>query len=185
MNKKHFKRFAAAAVCLAVCFAVMGNHANATLVNSNTASKYTTATGSTTFYQSLITATGPDTTASASSNVITNLDGSIKDICFGFRATNQTGTSPTLTMVLQESYQATGPFFNAQTAQDQDDVGTIGDVDSAAYDISTASSTNVGGGVCASQFGRTSFAPYLRVRATVGGTGTPGWVGVVSAFVKK
>lgn len=152
-----------------------------TLTNSSTFTKH----GTVDFYEALITAASNDTTASADSNVISNLDGGIKDIAFGVKATNQTGTSPTLTVKLLEAFSASGPWFVAQTAQDDDDPGTVADMDSAALDINTASTTNVAIGITASQFGRTHFAPFLKVRVSVGGSATPGWTGVAYAAVKR
>lgn len=170
------------AVVLALVVGVLVNPiASATLTNSNSYSQY----GNVLFYSALITAASNDTTANADSNVISNLDGSIKDICVGVRATNQTGTSPTLTLKLLGADNASGPFYVMTGAQDQDDPGTLADMDSAALDINTASSTSVATGICSSQFGRTNLPPYLKVRVTVGGSSTPGWTGVATAAVKR
>ena len=171
------------AVVLALVFAFLVNPlANATLANSNSYSQY----GNVLFYSALITATSNDTTANADSNVISNLDGSVKDICIGVRATNQTGSSPTLTLKLLGADSPTGPFYVVTSSMDQDDPGTLADVDSGtALDIATASSTNVATGLCASQFGRMNLPPYLKARVTVGGSSTPGWTGVATAAVKR
>ena len=152
-----------------------------TLANSNTIIKY----GNVDAYEALITATGNDTTANADSDVIPNQDLNVRDIHIGMKATNQTGSSPTLTAKLLGAFQAAGPYFIVQTQMDQDDVGTLGDVDSAALDISTASTTNVAEGICGSQFGLKTYPPYLKVRITVGGSATPGWTGVAYASVKR
>ncbi len=109
--------------------------AQATLANSNAASQH----GNVLVYSALITATANDTTASALSNDISNVDGSIKDVCAGVKATNQTGTSPTLTVSFLGSHDGT-TYFALTTAQGGT-AGTTGTMASAALDINTASST--------------------------------------------
>jgi hypothetical protein len=155
-----------------------------TLTNSNTVVQ----NGDVIFYNALITATGNDTTASALSNVISNLDGSIKDICAGVTATNQTGTSPTLTVSFLGAFAAAGPYFALTTAQGGT-AGTTGTMATAALDIATASTTNVSTGLCMSTFGRGGadalLPPYLKVKVAVGGTSTPGWTGTAYATVKR
>ncbi len=157
-------------------FALNGH---ATLTNSNTASQH----GNQSIFAALITATGNDTTANADSNVISNLDGSIKNICAGVKATNQTGTSPTLTVSFLGSHD--GTVFHALTTAQADTAGTAGAMASPALSISSASSTNVGTGICTSQFGVQDLPPYIKVRVAVGGSSTPGWTGVAYAAVKR
>jgi len=160
----------------------------ATLTNSNTKTDYKTADSTVSVYPALITAAANDTTASALSNVITNLDGSIKDICAAVAATNQTGTSPTLTLSFLGAFAAAGPYFALTTAQGGT-AGTTGTMATGALDISTASTTNVATGLCMSTFGRGGLAallpPYLKVKTAVGGSATPGGTYVVSATVKR
>lgn len=153
-------------------------NAFAALTNSNAATDHDNVR----VYSALITATSNDTTANADSNVIVNTGGEIKDICAGVTATNQTGTSPTLTVKFLGSFD-NSVFHVLTTAQDDDDPGTLSDMDSAALDINTASTTNVSTSICASQFGRDTFPPYLKVRITVGGSSTPGWTGVAAGSV--
>lgn len=156
--------------------------ANATLTNSTTATRYP---GSTWFYSALITATGNDTTANADSGVINNIGGDILDISAGVKATNQTGSSPTLTVSFLGSYDAS-TWFALKTAQGST-AGTVGTMASSALDISTASTTNVSTGISLSQFGLAGalLPPYIKVRVAVGGTGSPGWTGVAYAFVRR
>lgn len=158
----------------------------ATLTNSSAKTDYSTANGTVSVYSALITATANDTTTNADSNVIVNLDGSVKDICAAVKATNQTGTSPTLTI----SFLASGDnaVFHAMKTAQADTAGTIGTMASSALDINTASSTNVGTGICLSQFGRGGgvlLPPYMKIRITVGGSGSPGWTGVATAAIKR
>lgn len=153
----------------------------ATLTNSNTATQH----GNNLVYSALITATGNDTTDPADSNVISNLDGSVRDLCMGVKATNQTGTSPTLKLILLGAFASSGPFFIVQTNQ-ADTAGTTADADAVGtLDISTASTTNVAQGVCGSNFGIVNYPPYLKVRVDIGGSSTPGWTGVAYATVKR
>jgi len=178
--KKLFSLLLAASVGIVA----LGLPANATLTNSNTA----TQNGNVLLYNALITATGNDTTASALSDPISNIDGSIKDICAATKATNQTGTNPTLTLSFLGAFAAAGPYFALTTAQGGT-AGTTGTMATGALDISTASTTNVGTGLCLSTFGRGGadalLPPYIKVKNAVGGTGTPGWTGVVYAAVKR
>lgn len=156
-------------------------YGNATLTNSNTA----TQNGNSLFYSALITATSNDTTDPADSSVISNLDGSIKDICASVRATNQTGSSPTLQLIFLGAHASAGPFYTIQTSQ-ADTAGTTADADAVGtLSISSASSTNVAQGVCTSNFGIQTLPPYVKIRVDVGGTGSPGWTGVLSALVKR
>lgn len=154
-----------------------------TLTNSMAHTKH----GTVTFYNALITAASNDTTTNADSDVISNLDGSIKDIAAGVKATNQTGSSPTLTVSFLGSFD--GTVFHAITTAQGGTAGTVGTLASPALSISSASSTNVGTGVSLSAFGRggadAMLPPYLKVRVAVGGTGTPGWTGVAYASVKR
>jgi len=157
---------------------LLGSPAFATLTNSNTF----TRAGSADFYSALVTATGPDTTATADSNTISNLDGSIEHISAGVKATNQTGTSPTLTLSLIGSYD-NATWFTVQGAQGGT-AGTTASIATGALSISSASTTNVATGFSTDSFVRTGgLPPYLRIRTVVGGSSTPGWVGVVSAVV--
>jgi hypothetical protein len=173
-----FKRLLASV--LAVGALVFSLPAQATLTNSNTAAQH----GSSLFYSALVTATGNDTTDPADSNAITNLDGSIKDICASVRATNQTGTSPTLQLIFLGAHTSSGPWFIIQT--DDTTAGTTADADAVGtLSISTASSTNVAQGVCTSNFGIVTLPPYVKIRVDIGGTSTPGWTGVLSALVKR
>jgi hypothetical protein len=166
---------------LALLLAFASIPAQATLTNSNTA----TQNGNALFYSALITATGNDTTDPADSNVIANLDGSIKDICAIVKATNQTGSSPTLKLIFLGGPTSSGPWYIVQTDQ-ADTAGTTADADAVGtLDINTASSTNVAQGVCTSNFGIDTLPPYVKIRVDVGGTGTPGWTGVLSALVKR
>lgn len=155
-----------------------------TLANSNAV----IPNGNVLSYAALITATSNDTTATALSDPITNLDGSIKDISASVRATNQTGTSPTLTLSFVGAHLAAGPYFALTTAQGGT-AGTTGTMATAALDINTASTTNVATGLSLSTFGRggkdAMLPPYLKVKVAVGGSSTPGWTGVVSASVKR
>lgn len=157
----------------------------ATLTNSSAKTDYSTMDGTVSVYSSLITATSNDTTTNADSNVIVNLDGSIRDICAGVKATNQTGSSPTLTVSFLGSFD--NAVFHAMKTAQADTAGTLGTMASSALDISSASSTNVGTGICLSQFGRGNalLPPYIKVRVAVGGTGSPGWTGVGYATVKR
>lgn len=156
---------------------------NATLTNSSTKTDYSSAAGVVSHYTALITATGNDTTANADSDAIANLDGTIGNVCAVVKATNQTGTNPTLQLKFLGAGVSAGPYFVIQTAQ-ADTAGTTADADAVgALDISTASTTNVAQGICTSQFGIKHLPPSLKVRVTVGGTGTPGWTGVVYATV--
>lgn len=164
--------------------------ANATLTNSSTrTSRSNSDNSSVDFYTALITATSLDTTATADSNTIPNLDGSIKDISAGIIASNKTGTSPTLTVSFIGSYTgATGSWFALKTMQTS--AGTLGTLASTALDISTTDGTAANSaaiGISTSQFGlRLSLLPpYLRVRVVVGGSGSPGWNGVAYAVVKR
>ncbi len=152
-----------------------------TLTNSMAKSQH----GKVTFYTALITASGNDTTTNADSDAISNEDGSIKDICAGVKATNQTGTSPTLTVSLLGSFD-NAVWFAIPTAQ-ADTAGTTGTMATAALSISTASTTNVSTGFCTSSFGRSNglLPPYIKVRVAVGGSSTPGWTGVAYATVKR
>lgn len=165
---------------MALSMPLMSLPAQATLVNSNVA----TRSGSTDFYQALITATGPDTTENADSNTITNLDNSVVAISAGVKATGQTGTSPTLTVSLIGSYD-NATWFTLQSRQ-ASTAGTTANMATAALGISTASTTAVSAGISTAQFDRNGdFPPYLRVRVTVGGTSTPGWTGVAYALVTR
>lgn len=165
-------------------FVVLGLPAQATLTNSNTHTTRTSGASSVDFYTALITAASNDTTANADSNTISNLDGTVKDLSAGVVATNQTGTSPTLTVTFIGSYD-NATWFVLQSKQGST-AGTTAAMSSSALSISSASSTNVSTGISTDMFGRTTgLPPYLRVRITVGGTGTPGWTGVAYAIVKR
>lgn len=170
---------------LALGFCVASVPAYATLTKSTSATKYSAADSTVYVYSSLITAASNDTTATADSSTINNQDGSIKDICAGVKATNQTGTSPTLTVSFLGSFD-NSVFFSLKSAQ-SGTAGTLGTMASSALDISTASTTNVGTGICLSQFGLNgaTLPPHIRIRVTVGGSGSPGWTGVAYASVKR
>lgn len=159
----------------------LGLPAAATLTNSSTFENH----GDVRLYNAAITAASNDTTANADSNVLLNQDGSIDDICAGVTATNKTGTSPTLTVSFLGSHDGT-VFFAIRTAQGGT-AGTVGAMASPALDISSADSTNVSTGVCASQFGLKGalLPPYLKVRIAVGGSSTPGWTGVARVSVRR
>jgi hypothetical protein len=176
------KRFLAAVV-LSAMVGVASSPALATLTNSNTKTDYSTNKGTVNVYSALITATGNDTTDPADSDAIVNLDGSMRDICAAVNATNQTGTNPTLQLKFLGAHASAGPYFIMQASQ-ADTAGTTADADAVGtLDISTASTTNVAQGICASSFGIRNFPPYVKVRVNVGGTGSPGWTGVVYATV--
>lgn len=163
-----------------VLVAMQWQPANATLTNSSTFSRYSSGD----LYSTLITAASNDTTATADSNVITNYDGAIKHISAGVKVTNQTGTSPTLTLQLIGSFtNTTNSWFVLQSKQGST-AGTTANIATSALDISSASTTNVATGFSTDQFNRAGgFPPYLKVRAVVGGSSTPGWTGVVYALV--
>lgn len=175
------KRFLSAAVLVAMV-GLQGS-AMATLTNSMTKTDYKTANSTVSYYGALITAAANDTTAAADSDVIVNLDGSISDICATVKATNQTGTNPTLELDFLGAGAAAGPYHVLLTAQDDDDPGTMSEADSGTLDIATASTTNVSKGICTSNFGIKHLPAFVKVRVTVGGTGTPGWTGVAYATV--
>lgn len=157
---------------------------NATLTNADTRTSRTTKDGSVDLYTALITATANDTTASADSNTIYNLDGGIKAISAGVKASNQTGTSPTLTVQLIGSFD-NSKWFVLQSKQGST-AGTTANIATGALDISTASTTNVETGLSTDQFGRLGyFPPYVKVRIVVGGSSTPGWTGVAYAVVHR
>lgn len=159
---------------------------NATLTNSNTS----TTNVNVEKFAALITAASNDTTATADSNTITNLGGSIEDVCSAVVASNKTGTSPTLTLSFLGSFtNATGSWFALKSVQGGT-AGTVGTMATSALDISTTDGTaanSVAGGICLSQFGLKGalLPPYLRVRITVGGSASPGWTGVVAASVMR
>lgn len=156
--------------------------AHATLTNSST---YTT-NGKSYLYSALITAASNDTTATADSNTIDNRDGSIKFISAGVKATNQTGTSPTLTVSLIGSFD-NSTWFAIPTAQGST-AGTTGTMATGALSIATASTTNVSTGLTTSSFGYGTFGgfpPFIRVRVVVGGSSTPGWTGIGYALVNR
>lgn len=179
------KRILGAAI-LAVFVGLQSLPAMATLTNSSTKTDYKTGESTVSVYSALITATSNDTTTSADSNTITNLDGSIKDIYAGVKATNQTGSSPTLTVKFLGSFD-NSTWFVIQGVQGGT-AGTLGTMISPTLDIATASSTNVQTGTSFSLFGyRPGYLlpPYIKVRITVGGTGTPGWTGTAYAAVKR
>lgn len=167
-------------------FASMVIPAQATLTNSSTNTDFPGPNGSTVEqYTALITATGPDTTDPADSNTIFNRDLSISDICVGVKATNKTGTSPTLKVQILGSFD-NATFFVLQGAQSG---STSGDQDSveaeSTLDISTADSTNVSQGICGSSYGVVNYPPYVRARIDIGGSASPGWTGVAYATVKR
>jgi hypothetical protein len=168
------------ALVLLVVFSLLP--AGATLTNSSTYSPY----GDVQLYTALITAASNDTTTNADSNVIYNQGGTIKDLCAGVKATNQTGTSPTLTVSFLGAFDSSGPFFAIKTAQGGT-AGTVGTLATSALDINTASTTNVSTGLCTSHYGLAGalLPPYLKVRVAVGGSATPGWTGVAYAAVKR
>lgn len=160
--------------------------ADATLTNSSTATRFGSNAFVTDIYAALITAAANDTTTNADSNVILNQNGDIRDIWAGVKATNQTGTSPTLTVSFLGSFD-NATWFAIPTVQGGT-AGTTGTMATAALSISTASTTNVSTGLSFSQFGYNNGAllpPYLKVRVAVGGSSTPGWTGVAYAFVKR
>lgn len=142
--------------------------------------------GSTTIlYTQAIVATGNDTTSTADSATISNIEGDIKDIWAGVKATNQTGTSPTLAVSLLGSFDDATWF--AITTQQADTAGTTGTMTSPTLSISTASTTNVSTGVGTSSFRPAGgmLPPYIRMRVTVGGSSTPGWTGTGYIMVKR
>lgn len=152
-----------------------------TLTNDNTVQKH----GTVDYYPALVTIAGNDTTTNIDSNVITNLDGSIKDLSATLKVTNQTGTSPTAQLKFLGSHFPAGPFNVLQTAQGAT-AGTVSDADAvAALDISTASSTNVSQTISTSMFGLVHLPPYLKVRSVTGGSASPGLTGVIAASVKR
>lgn len=160
--------------------------ANAALTNSSSFTRYGSSAFIADIYTALVTASGNDTTTNADSNVILNQNGDIRDIWAGAKATNQTGSSPTLTVSFLGSFD-NATWFAIPTVQGGTP-GTTGTMATAALSISTASTTNVSTGLSFSQFGYNNGAllpPYLKVRVAVGGTGTPGWTGVSYAFVKR
>jgi hypothetical protein len=137
-------------------------------------------------YAALITYTGPHTAATTNdSGTISNLDGSIKDLCVGITVTNQTGTSPTATLKILGSHD--GTVFSLLTSEQGGTAGTVGAAASPALDINTASTTNVSTTFSLSEFRKMGgvLPPFLRVRVVTGGSSTPGLTGVVSATVKR
>lgn len=159
--------------------------ASATLANSSLYTRYGSSGTFSDFYGALITATANDTTANADSNVIVNTNNDIRSIAAGVKATNQTGTSPTLTVQLLGAFDAAGPWIVAQTKQGST-AGTTANVASSALSISTASTTAVATGFDTFQFGLEGINyPYLKIRIVVGGSSTPGWTGVAYAIIKR
>lgn len=179
------KKLIASMMAVVLVVLSMALPANAVLTNSSAYTRYSSSGSFSDLYGALITATANDTTASADSNMIVNVNNDIRSIAAGVRATNQTGTSPTLTIQLLGSFTGTGPWHIVQTSQGGT-AGTTANIASPALSISTASSTPVATGFDTFQFGLQGISyPYLKLRVVVGGSSTPGWTGVLSATVKR
>lgn len=124
-----------------------------------------------------IVATALDTTATVTGKPIANTDGQISYIGGQVTATNQTGTSPTLTLTLQGSDDA------SVWVDMKDSAGNT--MATSALSISSASSTNVADFVDSVQKPRSMFPQYLRWKVVVGGSATPGGNYVVSTNIVR
>lgn len=128
-----------------------------------------------------IQATALDTTATVTGPWIDNRDGKVRGISFGIIGKNKTGTSPTLTALLQGSLDEGTTAFSI--------------LDSGANAITTTalsiSSTDGTAANYATEFENTnqeginSFPPLFRVKVTVGGSATPGWTGEIAMAVDR
>lgn len=175
------KLFSLVAALLVLAF---GLSANATTVTSGAFTRYMMAGQQVELYPALLTATGPHTASSTYLGApISNVNGDIDSIAFGFTAVDQTGTSPTLMPALYASFTATGNYFPVKYYV----TGTAYTIAGAAADISTASTTNVQAATATDMYnaGRVPSYPYYKVGAIIGGSSTPGWSGTMWAAVKR
>jgi hypothetical protein len=170
-------------VLAAFLIAALGIPANATITNSSAYTRYPSSGASVDLYSGLVVATGQDTTGGTYlSPAISNVNGDIRSIGAGVIATNAAGTSPTLIVALYASMTQGGSYFPVKVKQ----AGTDYSVLSPTLDISTALSSPTQAGFDTNNYGVTQFAyPYYKIGAVLGGTGTPGWSGIVYAAVKR
>lgn len=118
---------------------------------------------------SYIVATALDTTATVTGPAISNLDGKLRRVNFGVIGKNKTGTSPTLTVLLQGSADGTNWFSVLDSAGNA--------ITTSALSISSTDGTAANYAVefeDTNQEGINAFPPYVRLRVTVGGSNTPG-----------
>lgn len=119
---------------------------------------------------SYIVATALDTTATVNGPWIDNRDGKVRAIHFGIVGKNKTGTSPTLTALLQGSFDGGTTALsildsggNAITTTALSINSTDGTVANYAQEFE---STTIEGINC--------FPPIFRIKVSVGGSNTPG-----------
>lgn len=137
-----------------------------------------TQTGKAEYFSAYITATSNDTTDPVNGKIIRNTDGKISQIVAACAATDKTGTSPTVNVILQGSTDGTN-FYTVK-----DSGGT--DITSGATSISGSGSgtTVLVGPIDTALEGRTTFPPFIRVQADLGGT-TPGMTGICHVFIYR
>jgi len=132
-----------------------------------------------------ITATSNDTTDPVNGKTIDNRDGMVSAVFGHIAATDKTGTSPTVNLILQGSNDGTNWFTL------KDDGGN--DISTGAQSISSAGGgTTVLHAVDTQQKTLQGFPAFMRWQVDLGGT-SPGWTGTVAttiirnkfAFVKQ
>lgn len=168
----------------ALLMLAMGLPSQAATTTSGSFTKYTMYGQTVELYPAMLTATGPHTATSTYLGApISNVTGDIDSIAFGYVATDQTGTSPTLQPALYASFTATGNYFPVRYYV----AGTGYSLSAAAVDISTASTTNVQAGSDSSLYnaGKLPAYPYYKVGAVIGGSSSPGWSGTMWAAVRR
>ena len=124
-----------------------------------------------------VTAVSNDTTATVTGKLIDNRDGLLEHLSFQVSASNKTGTSPTLRLVLEGSTNGSSWYSLPNAA------GTV--IATSTFSISTASAANVivrqvNTSVTA-QGGFTNFPTFVRGKLVVGGSASPGWTGTIAA----
>jgi hypothetical protein len=115
-----------------------------------------------------IVATALDTTATVNGPAIRN-EGNVRRVSFGIIGKNKTGTSPTLTALLQGSNDGTNWFSVLDSAGNA--------ITTTALSINLTNGTEANYAIefeDTNQEGINAFPPFLRVRVSVGGTATPG-----------
>ena len=115
-----------------------------------------------------IVATALDTTATVTGPAIRN-DGNVRRVAFGIIGKNKTGTSPTLTALLQGSHDGTNWFSVLDSAGNA--------ITTTALSINSTDGTAANYAIefeDTNQEGINAFPPFLRIRVSVGGSGSPG-----------
>lgn len=128
-----------------------------------------------------IVATALDTTATVNGPWIDNRDGRVRGIHFGVIGKNKTGTSPTLTALLQ------GSLDGGTTAYSILDSGAAA-ITTSALSISSTDGTAANYATefeSTNQEGINAFPPLFRIKLTVGGSSTPGWTGEVALAIDR